>query len=411
MATLRGTLYVTNGTDTDVAYYDGTTASTVSFDYGAGAKAAKLCAATEDRLWVCENGDIEVLAFSQANGTGVIGGFNPGASTNIDRPGIANSQINKFTALKAVGKYVVATSTNRTEIHRIPDFARSGASTFPANVTTLLYSFDGIGVENKEAIIPIEDYIYIKTNDGNLVRIHASTGNKKAFKTETRFFEEIDWSNSTTAFNQELRQVYFSGMNLADSDTIGVFNIDEESFNRYDNMIPTAWAYDDDGVFFLRDSGKVFEIGGTLDNGLKIDFDFMSQATYSGNIDFNKKIMEIFVHAIVFADTTIKTDVIIDRGIDSDISPTKSVDLEFSYSPVVFSGNPQSFNQGNFGGSQIRYNSGEGTETIENNTKINSLYERLEIRLSGESGNSLKIKGVGYKYQQTQKKTKQIKFN
>ncbi len=406
---LRGILYYSNA-QTDLQVWDGTTATTLSFDYGVGAKNAGILASDESRVWaVSQETPTDVLAFSKDDGTGKVTTFNTGGA-DINRSGIASSRIKTFTALKGMGKSILAIGTDRVEVHAIPDFATNGITSFPANVSTLINSYEDIGVESSNAVVAVGDGAFFKANDDKLYRI-SSSGKMKVYTDELGLWKDIDWSNCSMAYDPGRQLVYIAGEKTTPFDIMGVFNITDESFSTFTDIYGYQWAGDKANLYFL--SGEIiYDAFGTelyTDDTLGVEWELRTQMTYGNTKEYFKVLREVSMAFQLWENTDIKMEAIINRGTTSDVIG-ESDTIEEVFEIDVFSTNPESFGGGVWGGSNIKYNTGQGMEKFLNSIIKNTKFFRLEIRITGKSKSPLEFKEIGVKYLQTAQKVNTIKY-
>lgn len=417
---LRGNLFATNGGDTNIHYYTGTS-GTLAFNYGGGNTNATFLASDESRVWAIADEDPEqLLVFSNDRGTSAITTttWNAGSSTVIDRAGIAKSKITNFTGLVGVGKSIVAFGRERTEVHEIPDFATNGLTTFPSNVPTIKASgamaYDEIGIDNFRATVAVGNYCFFFSEDGILYRLDVSRGALKAYDQLKQIKSQYSFANAVIGYDQTSNLLFIQAKFTTDFDTTFVFNVQEENFAQFDNILATQWAYDREGVYFLGTDSKIyraFESDMWTDNGLNIDWEVITQASYSNSLENYKKARELFLHTVVWEDSEIYADFIPDRGIDGVINPEQTIQKTSSFILFPFNDSPQSYAQGVYGGAGLSYNTLGGTERIYNNDKLSVRYARYEQRVRGSSSNKVIIKGIGCKYATTAQKIKNIIFN
>jgi hypothetical protein len=412
---LRGGLFATNGGDTNVHYYDGTTSGTIAFNYGGGAVSPLFLASDSKRLWaVSDESPEQVLVFSNDRGSAAISttGFNAGASTSIDRAGIASSKITKFTALKGVGESIIACGESMVEIFRVPDFATAGLTDFPADIPLSIKVLDNVGVQSKDAIVTVPGYAFIIGKDGVLHRI-SENGAIKSYRGMERTMDDLDFSQAAIGYDQKRNLIYISCERTSIYDTVIVFNILEENFAEFNNIYAAAWAFDGENIYFKR-GDKIFDAfqeEDYTDNGLRIDWDILTQANWGGSLENYKKAVELFLHTLCWEDTKILCEFIADRGIDGGISAEKTINKENVFVLKPFAPNPQNIGAGEYGGASINFNVGSGMERVYSNDKINRTFGRYELRFSGSSSNAFQIKGLGIKYQMTSRKIKNLTFN
>ena len=422
-ASLRGVLFATNGGDTNVHYYDGTTSGTLSFDYGGGATTPLHVASDDTRVWaVSDENPEQVLAFSNDRASSAVTAttWNAGGSAAIDRAGIAKSRITKFTGLIGAGKSIVAFAKDRVEVHSIPNFATNGITSFPANIPTIKQiggaemAYDRIGIDNGKAAIAVASDIYFISDDGVLYQLDSLSGRIKSFDYLRQIKDKYSFENCALGYNQDKNLIYIQAKELTNFDTVFVFNTTDESFSVYDNIFAKTWISDKDGVYFLDANQKpylAFEQDEWKDNGLSIEWRITTQASYAGTNQAYKKAQDLFTHVMIWEDTSINADFIADRGIGATSEANNTVSRNESFELNPFNGTPQNYSQGMFGGSGLNYNIGNGSERVYNNDKINTNFIRYELSIYGSSKNNVIIKGIGLSYVPTNKKLKSITFN
>lgn len=409
MADLRGFLYVANG-DTTIQTYDGSSAGTLAIPGGQ----ARLIASDQSRLWaVSDETPEEILYFSINDGSGIVSTFSTGASTTIDRAGVADSKIVKYTCLKGVSNRVVACSQDRFEVHGVPDFATAGITSFPASIGTTRFAFDNIGVESPDAVIGVDEYAFVKTNDGILHRINVRTGEKKEFSDDKRMMDKMTWANAALGYDSRNELLYITGTNSSQNDRTIVFNVREENFSYFDGFIADQWTSDGDNVYFMDFAADVIQDAFASDDytdlGAAIPWELETQASYGGSFEFFKKAFEFIMNVKIFEETTVKMRLFTEQMADSSKASSNTVDKEFSFSPVIFTENVQNFNMGMWGGAQIAF----GTPQIEYltaNDKINTQFHRASVRFTGSNSNPFELRGVGLKYFLTAKKAKDVTY-
>ncbi len=409
-AELRGVMYFASGVS-GIQVYDGNEFSELSLNYGAGGRGAKLIANDESRLWaVAKEEPTEVLVFSRNDGAGKVTTFSTTGS-NVDRAGIASSKIKKFTGLLGLGKSILATGKNSIELHNIPDFAKTGVMSYPLNVSTLVKSYENIGVENPNAMVKVGDDAFLKGLDNRLYKISAS-GRMKYYTDEAGLWEDVDWSKANLAYDQKRNLIYITGTENSDYDFTGVFNLEDESFSTYDNLWTEEWAFDSDNIYFLAENTvyQAFEDNVFTDDGMGIQWKLLSQATYGDNKDYYKKLRGILISFRFWEDTVIKVNTIINRGIGS-LQTGSALTISQDYEVAIFGDNPQGFGKGVWGGANVLYSAPKGVEkTLRNITKQEQFY-RLEVFVSGQATAPLEFKELGVEYTLTAKKFKKIKYD
>jgi len=418
---LRGAIFHADGVVTNVRWWDGAATGAVVMDYGSGARPAKFLASDMSRMWatVVDTPE-ELLVFSNDRGANALTSmtFNAGGSANLDRAGVAQSKITKFTSLLGVNRSVVAFGRSRVEVHEVPYFAASGLTSFPANISTLKRSngqdmaYDNIGIANWEARVAVQSYCFFLADDAVLYRLDTRSGQLKAYEHFKN--DELDVSNAAMAYDIEKDLIYCEVRESNGQSLTIVFNVLEENFSQFDNIKAVHWATDQDNNYFIDSTGRMWEAfndAQLTDNGLSIEWEAITQAKYADIITMWKKCVEFFLHTQVWEDTLATIDFLSNRAVGSNATSSDSLSRESTFVANILGPNPQSMGQGVFGGAAVTYDEEVGTERIWNNDKVNHQFVRYELRVRGKSRNRFRLKGVGIKYEITNRKVKDLIFS
>ena len=403
---LRGILYTVNGVE-DIVIWDGSTKTTLALD----TNKPKLVTNDDSRLWACDNDTTEeILYFSGKANTGKVTNFTV-TGTALDRAGIATSKITKYSALVGSGKYVVAFGNNRIEGHRIPSEIIT-PDKFDQSVGTLKWELDNIGVDNRGAVLVVEGVIYFKPNDDYIYRLNPSSGDLKRIGRLEETMNDIDWSNCQMTYYKDKNILVLNGSRDSGNDATVAYNVETGSFSEFTNVFVNRFAFDSDGVYWADSNRFVQQFTPTVftDNGLAIDWSVLTQADYAGNIEYYKKLFELFVHVRFFENTTFEVETIIDRRVYGS-EEGERFSFSLSTAEELFEDDPNAGDHGIFGGALTKFAEGVGTETILNSQKINRLFQRLEVQLQGSSKDNFEIKGIGTKYFPTNKKVRTLTYN
>jgi len=398
---LNGWMYFCNGS-ADISGYEADTPTANKETLGLPTGNARLVASDESRLWgVSDDAPEEILYFSQLQ-AGEITTFDTGASTTIDRGGIANSKIMKYTALIGVGKSVVAFGDNRIEIHRIPDFAANGITSFPADISTLVHSLDNVGITGPEAVIALDNTIYFKPEDGYLYRLNVETGSSKRFADNRRQMEDFFWDAACLGYDQGRKILLISGKTVSggNNDVVVAFNTEEENFSTFTNIYADQWVNDKDNVYFLNSQGvyDAFQESQVTDAGTGIDIVLRTQAIES--VETYLKAVRLFLNTRVWENTSVTLELFADRSSLGDLTADWSKTIDYTLSTNNFGSNPQSFGLGVWGGAGIKF----GTPTTEdkrNNEFVNIFGTRFELQLTATVTESFEVRGLGLYTQPT----------
>lgn len=402
--------YFVNGGNITKLKHDGTN-STLSIS----GETVKLITNDGSRLWfVCETSDGEILRFSEKYVTGDIANLTSTSSTLLNRAGIAESNISKFTSLERSGDTIIATGDNLTEVFRIPDFG--GVTEFTADVPVRVASFPNIGTSGRKGITTIGTYGYIKPkNDGTLVRIGTARSqygySQKVYSDNLLQMEGLKFDNAALGYFAEKNLLLISCRDSENNDRVVCFNIVDETFSLFDNIFSTEWASDSENTYFW-DNDKIydaFQEGTWTDAGLPIEYEATTQMTDFGNQYNYKKLQDYYSNIGYNEDTTIDFEFMADRGVKGLWNPdvTKQVTLEFNQE--VLGDYPQPYGIGVYGGAGTSFDE-SSAEYLTTRDKVQLNGVRFEMSIKGAVSTPLSIRGLGITAVPTQRQSKTVNY-
>jgi len=406
-ASLRGFMYLANETG-DVQIWDGTTPTTIALPTGS----PKLLTTSNARLWATDNSEgEEVLYFSKKDATGVVTSFSTGG-TEINRSGIATSQITNYKALVGVGNFVIAFGRNRIECHWIPEGIGLDVDAFYADVTTLKWESDKFGVENSQAVMVLGNEVFFKTTDNYLYKVNASSGKITQVFGLEKTMSQLDWTNAKLSYYNILGKnlILINGKDRTDGDTTIAYNIKENSYSIFTNIFPEKITFDDDGFYWTSPDKFIFQFtpDAHLDDGLEIDWKVLTQASYAGDMMNYKKLFQLFLQVIIFENIDIRADVFVNRRTYGKSIAEVGVTYESTQQEELFEKAPEIMGIGMFAGALVTFDENVGTEIAYNSAKINRPFQRVEVQYSGSSKERIEIKGAGFSFFPTNKKVKNL---
>lgn len=394
---LNGWLHMVNGT-TDIIQYEaaGPNDSTLAVP---GAQ-ARLISNDESRIWIVDDSEPEQLLRASVVSTGRPTSFDP-TGIAIGRGIIANSKITKYTALQGVGKYMVASSSNRTEIHAVPDFALNGLNEFPQDVTTVVHVLESIGTDSQFGIVPVDSENFIlKGSDEVLYMINVVSGQVTPYRRNLQQMGKLDFSQTAVGYDQRYKLSYISGKKNTFNDKTVVFNTDEKIFATYTDIFPKMWAGDNANMYYMQSfDDKIidaFPKNLYQDNEVPIRWSIKSAKSYAKSIDFWKIAQKVFLNIRAFEDINILYEFVSNERIGG------RKDADFSFS-IFISGSADVtmttlpwFGLGLWGAAGYDSETEQSGEHLDEDTRIRKRFIRGHIKLSGLSSNRFSMRGMGF---------------
>lgn len=406
---LNGFFYFCNG-NASVGTYDVETDTTGTVALN-GTEKCKLLTADQSRVWGAffdANIGGELLRFSNLKNTGVVTTFVQ-SGTNLDRAGLADSYITKFTALVGAGKYIVATSANRTEVHRIPEFGQVSSPVFTTDIGTLVWSFPKLGVPNKNGIVAIDSDVYLNPGDGTIVKINVETGSKKVYRDNQRQLERFNQEESALGYDQRNNLLLISCRTNTRNNKVVAFNIQEENFSLFTNIFAKQWAQDKDNIYFLDPISGVNNAFGSdqhTDGTELIEAIARTQVTDFGTQEVAKIVNRFYANIENYEQTTALISIYADKRVNGNFdSPAITATIELDYNPAPLAPYTQAFGGGVWGGAGTDPNFQDGEERVITSDFLNVLGVRFEMEFKVSVQRPFSIRGLGMYYFETAKPT------
>lgn len=393
-AFVSGWYYWTNGGGNIVAYESST--STTNTTLTQSGEQSKMLCSTGTRLWAVFDAALlgtQLLRGSVFKQNGRVDSFSD-SGTAITRGFIASSVITSFTALASAGDYVIACSKNRTEIHKVPDFAGNGVTTWEAGVSTLVHYFENVGVLSSGGLYVVDKNVYLNTADGNLVRINVETGALKKYASNLRQFKDYDHSNSAIGYDQKRNILVIMCTDISVNDVGIAFNIKEENFSLFTNINALGWCQDRENLYFYNNQGvfKAFEETQYDDNGFSIPIKIRTQAwEFSTYHCIHRSFLNIQYEEEI--DISVKG--YINRRVNGSFSADYVSTLSLEYDPSYLSGYEQGYGVGEWGGAGINPEFSPVSETKRTLDFLNIYAERFELEFSCSITKPFAIRGIG----------------
>ena len=409
---LRGIFYGLNTIDL-IQVHDGIIANNAFLGTPTGI--AQLITDDGSRLWAASDDSPEQLLYFSKLETGPVTTFNTGVSIELNRAGVANSKITKYTALVAAGRFIVACGDDRTEIHRIPDFGVSGLTTFDFSISTLLHEFENLGVSSQHAVKAVGPFIFIKPTDNILYRITIATGAIKEIRDDLGQMDELDFSEVALEYDRARNLLYIACKEKAKNNIVIAYNVQEGNFSFYDNLFPGHWASDRDNTYYFSSFGEriedVFQEDQVTDQGFSINWSITSTATYADNAGHWKIADKVFFHVRVFEETILNYKFFADRAIKGFKGSSFSKDFLVPVGAAVMGPILPGFGVSPFGMAGFNFDAEETTEFLEQDTIIDAEFIRGEVQLSGSATNKFHLRGLGLFAKQTTRPLTRITFD
>lgn len=413
---LNGLFYYTVQTAL-VGYYDKQADSTGTVTLN-GSETAHLLASDESRVWCTfkdTNLQTEILRFSNLKASGNVTTFVE-TGTDLDRAGIASSNITKFNALLGAGQHVVAIGDNLTEVHKIPSFSAQPTSpTFTANLKTLLYSFPKVGVQSQHAAVAVDDNVYINPGDRTIVRINVKTGSKKVFRDNEGELEALKHANTALGYQQAKNLLLVSVSTNVSNNRVVVFNTQKENFASYTNILADQWVQDGENTYFFNSRNgifKAFDDDVYLDAGQKIPVAIRTQATDFGTEDSYKVINRYYANVKNTESLDVTVKIAADHRADtSDFNASFSETLPLDYETSYLAPYSQPFGGGDWGGAGITPMLDDGDERLYTQKFVNVSGMRFAMELSASVSKPFTVRGLGLYAFPTSRPTNNLTFS
>jgi len=396
---LRQTAYIANSeADIELVSSIGATGTPIAMPSSA---IAKFATNDTERLWVAQtNGLLRASTISEGE---VASAHFTVSGTAISRAVLAQTQIVNFKSLKSNGKLVCAAGDDSIELHRTPNFATNGITTYPADVPTLVQSYINIGVSNNDAIIPYDSGFFVKPKDGVLYFIAEALDKPQEFRIDLQEMEKMDWSNCVMGIDLKKKLLFITGKFNASYDRTIVFNIQEQNFSYYDNIWSRQWISDAANIYYLNsfnfDIQDAFQDSYVTDNGVKIDWEIETASVY-GNLENYWKSTLFFMNVLYGGDIDVTASLVVDGRVGGTKAPSWTKTFELKDTSTAFTGGIAGFGSGIFSGieaglAMYHKDSELYTETYNYNEKVLTTFKRGFLRLAGSSRNLFSIRGIG----------------
>lgn len=408
---LGDVFYVANGAD-DLQEWDGTTAYQVATPAGK----PELIASDESRVWAVAS---NILYFSVKPTSGRITDFTI-TGTDLGRAGIASSTITKFTALAGSGAIIVAAGNGRVEGHMIPDFSKGGLTSFPEDMKTILWTVEEVDVPNRHALKIVENYVCIKSKDNILHQINITTGDHKEILIDKGEMEELTFDLTALGYDPRQNMLFIACRDVvAVNDRMIAFNVSEQNFVLYTNLLAKHFTNDQDTVFYMnsidRKIIRAFDPGYADDDGIPIAWKVRTAKTYANSMTNYKYATHYFIATRAWEDIDIDykffADAKINSSKDYDFKKTISISAISTlnllpYASFGYWGTPGLDFGADVTVEELRTND-ETTEEDE----IDTDFFRAEVEISGSSTAPFSLRGVGFYAVITERRIDNITFN
>lgn len=407
---LRGYYYLVNGTDDVQTHKAPSTNAAITLP---SSLVGSLITSDGERLWATTT--TGVLLFSEIE-AGAVTTFTQ-SGTALSRAGVGNSDIVQFTSLKSAGRRVLACGNNRVEVHATPDFASAGITTFPADVPTLKFGFNGVGTGASGGAIAVGSDFFVKPEQGGaLVKISSITGQMSEIKDNYGRMEDLFWDECEMAYDQADRLLFIAGKTTSggNNDVVVVYNIEEGNFSEFTDIDADGWAFDESNVYYLSTTGDIedaFQSSQDTDNNVGIDVFLRTNATYFDSDSLYKKVKEFLAQVRVFEPTDVTIRLYADRGIDGSSSAAYSTTLSVPLAASGFDDMPEAFGLGVWGGAGIASGATASTEQIYAQKRVNVSGVRFELELSATVTSDFYVRSLGLTAVPTLRQTKSLTFD
>lgn len=403
---LRGFLYMANN-QTAVQIYDGDADTTSTITPATGN--IKLVTADNKRLWVVEDGDNgDALYFSKSE-TGQVTSF-ASTGTNLDRGGIAQTNIVRINALEASGKTVLVAGANRIELHRIPSLETLGS--FPSDISTVIAEYPNIGVSNKKAVIAVGDIFYCMCNDGVLRTISKSGSIKNNFNVK-RLFETYLLDSVSLGYDQKNNNIIIATKESGDNDRAVVFNQVDESFSEFTNLFAQEFAFDESNIYCFDNNNvfyDCFKEDTYTDEGVNINIVLRSQALYLDNKNMDKHIIQYGIHTKYRSTPLVKVNIYVDKSEFSDNS-SFSDEVLLPSTIDLFNGNPEPLGLGVWGALMFDLNADrKRSENYTDKRDVGVCGNRFEVEFETSINNVFDFKAFDLYYKTTSKQIYNVDY-
>jgi hypothetical protein len=404
---LRGCLYATNG-ETAPYYYDGSSSGTVTMPASTN---AVLCANDGERVFVTT--DTGQLLFSNIT-AGVITTFVL-SGTNINRAGVCNSQIVNFTAIKGLGRSIVACANNRVERHNCPNFAKNGITAFPADMTTLEDTWENVGTESAYGLEVVGAEAYVKPNSEKLYKLVPGRPQTFPIQQEEGLMGRMTWDDVQMAYDPRWNLLLIAGKKDTDTnDTAIAYSISDKTFSEFTRIAPARFAVDKDNTYYMRAYDRKI-VDCLKDDGTYTDFDndiewkVQTADTYGGSLDYWKVVVFLYVNFLLFEDIDVTLKFIAQQKVES----TSAKELWRNTFSLIrggssFAGLPY-FTMGVYGGAGFSFEE-KFSEYYNSDIMVNEEFFRGSLALSGSSRAKFVLRGLGLYYRATNKKFRPTYF-
>lgn len=407
LASQNNFLHYVNNENT-VKIYSSAGTSTVALPVG-GTK-AKLSVSDGSRIWVST--DEGVVRFSDAQEISIITTFAP-AGSDLDRAGIATSDIVECTALKSVSGFVLISGKNESEIHACPNFRNDQVTTFPDNFPTLKYSFKGIGCDSNFGAVATPLGFFIKPTYDDYIHLLPVGGQPKAFRDNSGRMSQLSFENCKLVYDSRENYIYIQAKEkFSQAVVVVVFDIVRQVFFEYNGFYPVLWASDSDNTYFIdraNDVQDAFVDGVFNDNGQDINFEIRSADDFAGSMVYYKKASRMNLDIEYWGLTTLSFQIwesIRPGGGGGQMIYSKGYELSNNASPLTES--PQYFGLGVPGNTGFNFESETHLHLYDINTLVNRLFFRASMILSGSTSSRFRARGVGVLYEPTNKHARVI---
>jgi hypothetical protein len=414
-ASLRQAGYVCNGeADIEIVTSAGATGTPIVMP---SSGIARFVASDTQSLWVAQTDGI--LRSSAVTSVDVTTADFVVSGTAINRAVLVQTRIVDFKSLKENGSYICVSGKDRIEIHRRPDFASNGITTFPEDVPTLVQSYANIGVENNDAVMPWSNGFFVKPNDGTLYFIAEGVKTPQEFTDDLQEMERLDWTDCVMGLDIKKKLLLITGKDTSSYEVTLAFNIKEQNFSRFENIWSRQWISDSDNIYYLNsfnfDIQDAFASTYVTDNGVKIDWE-LETASVQGNLENYWKTTDFFMDVIHGENIDVTASLIVDGKIGGNKSDTWSKTFSLIEVSSAFTGGIAGFGAGVFGGIEAglgMYHEDADlySEYYDFNTKVFKTFKRAFLRLSGSSSNIFKVRGLGMNIEPTARKARSISMS
>ena len=406
----NGYFYLANG-GTQITEYDRSSDTALGVSSGVTYKYVNT---DGSRIWFVKNdGDEDLLGFSRKSVLGAVSSLT-GGGTALLRAGISESSIINFTSLSASGEVIMASSADKIEFFRIPDFSRNGVTTFEDDVPLRIdgATITNLGIESQNNLLVVGGTAYVVSRDSVLYAIPVGSNNYKVLRDNQLQMDDFQYDQVAMGYDHQKNLLLISCRNGSANDRIVCYNILENNFSLFTNVFASQFTNDADNLYYVGRSNYVIEAlkdGTYSDDGIPIQAKVRTQINDFGTLERYKVVTKLFYNVEYNENLTVTNAIYVDRGINGAFSPSYTKQVPLIQNSDNYLSSPQIFGNGLLGACAFDTED-YPTEVLSTSERVNLSGVRFEAELTASSSSRFSIRGIGLTAQQTSRESNTITY-